>query len=102
MRKLREETKELCEAIEKQDADNIFEEIGDVLFSAVKVARFEGVDPEMALHKACEKLMRRFAFVEADANAMGKKTSDMDLAQLDNLYQRARNVLEGKTPQHIL
>ena len=102
MRKLREETEELCEAIEKQDADNIFEEIGDVLFSAVKVARFEGVDPEMALHRACEKFMRRFAFVEAEANAMGKKTSDMDLAQLDNLYQRARNVLEGKTPQHIL
>lgn len=102
MRKLREETEELCEAIEKQDADNIFEEIGDVLFSAVKVARFEGVDPEMALHKACEKFMRRFAFVEAEANALGKKTSDMDLAQLDNLYQRARNVLEGKTQQHIL
>jgi len=41
----------------------VVEEIGDILFSAVNIARFLKVDPENALHRACEKFIRRFEFM---------------------------------------
>ena len=57
--KLDEEVGELHQAV--QDGANVAEELGDVLFAAVKAARFAGVDPEDALNAACEKFIRRYA-----------------------------------------
>ena len=48
------------------------EELGDVLFAAVKVGRFAGVDPEVAIHGTCEKFIRRYRAVEEGAAAMGE------------------------------
>ena len=56
--KLDEETQELRSAVE--NGTNFEEELGDVLFAAVKVGRFCGVDPEAALSKTCEKFIARF------------------------------------------
>ena len=60
--KLDEEVGELHQAV--QDGANVAEELGDVLFAAVKAARFAGVDPEDALNAACEKFIRRYGAVE--------------------------------------
>ncbi|EKC59668.1 nucleoside triphosphate pyrophosphohydrolase, partial [human gut metagenome] len=60
--KLAEETGELREAV--RDHTNIDEELGDVLFAAVRVASTLERDPEQALHAACEKFIRRFTAME--------------------------------------
>ncbi len=100
--KLREETEELAAGMAARDAENIFEEIGDVLFSAVNAARACGVDPETALHAACDKFIRRFSFMEQKAAKNGKNIPDLSLIELESLYQEARSCLEGKDKQFFL
>lgn len=97
--KLREETDELCQGIESSDQDNMEEEIGDILFSAVNAARFLKVDPEKALHRSCEKFIRRFRYLEQVASDSGEKLENMSLEEMELLYQRARAELEGKEMQ---
>lgn len=98
LEKVEEETRELREGIDHQDWENMVEELGDLIFAAVDVARMCGIDPEAAVHQACEKSMRRFAFIESEAAKQGKRMEDMTLGQLELLHQKARQTLEGKTP----
>ena len=102
LRKLREETDELEAGIEANDAENIFEEIGDVLFSAVNAASACGVDPETALHAACEKFISRFDFVEREAAKKDRNIRELSSFELESLYQEARSCLEGKEKQFYL
>ena len=67
--KLDEETAELRQAV--RDGANVEEELGDVLFAAVKVGRFCGVDPETSVNGTCEKFIRRFRAMEEAAAAAG-------------------------------
>lgn len=83
--KLSEEVAEFRQAVE--DSTNVEEELGDVLFAAVKAGRFAGVDSEEALQKACEKFIRRFRLVEQFA---GGPLSEMDLPRLEALWRRAK------------
>ena len=100
--KLREETEELATGMAADDAENIFEEIGDVLFSAVNAARACGVDPEAALHAACGKFIRRFEYMEQTASKEGKNIPELSPIELESLYQEARSCLEGKEKQFYL
>ena len=88
--KVEEETQELREAVASGDADAVTEELGDLLFAAVKVARFAGVDPEQAAHAACEKFIRRFAAMEAAAADSGVPLEQRTLAQMQPLWQQAK------------
>ena len=88
--KLTEETGELKAAIAEGEPDHIEEELGDLLFAAVNVARFTKTDPETALHRACEKFIRRFDRVETQAAGAGKKLSDMSLAEMDALWEQVK------------
>ena len=87
--KVEEETRELREAVASSNADAVAEELGDLLFAAVKVARFAGVDPEQAAHAACEKFIRRFAVMEAAAADSGVPLEQRTLAQMQPLWQQA-------------
>lgn len=98
MEKIEEETQELREGIARNDMDNMVEEVGDLIFAAVDVARMCGIDPEWAVHRACEKSIRRFSFIEQEAARQGKRMEDMTLGELEALHQQARQTLEGKTP----
>jgi tetrapyrrole methylase family protein/MazG family protein len=98
MDKLREETEELQAGIRSGEPSNIEEELGDILFCAVNAARFLDVDPEMALHSACDKFIRRFRFMEDFAAANGRKLEDMTLDEMEEYYQLARRRLEDKDP----
>ena len=98
MDKLREETGELQEGIDAGDIENIKEEIGDVLFSAVNVARFYKLDSEECMHAACAKFLRRFRYLEEGAAKRGLRLEDMTLGQMEEIYQQARHDLEGKEP----
>ena len=86
--KLTEELSELKEAV--ANGGNVAEELGDLLFSAVNAARFLKVDPEDALNGATDKFIGRFRRVEAGAAGQGKAMEDMSLAELDQLWDRAK------------
>ena len=86
--KLEEEVRELRAAVE--DGGNVEEELGDVLFAAVNVGRYRGVDPETALHGACEKFIRRFRIVEQTASERGKTLDRLSEAELIELWREAK------------
>ena len=86
--KLEEEVRELRQAVE--EGSNISEELGDVLFAAVKVGRFAEADPEEAVTGTCEKFIRRFRAVEEGAQAQGKEVTDLTLAEMTDLWNRAK------------
>ena len=86
--KLDEEVSELHRAA-AGDGD-VTEELGDVLFAAVKVGRFAGVDPEVAIHGTCEKFIRRYRAVEEGAAAMGRSVDQLPLETLEALWAEAK------------
>ena len=86
--KLEEEVRELRQAVE--EGSNISEELGDVLFAAVKVGRFAEADPEEALAGTCEKFIRRFRAVEEGAQTQGKEIGDLTLTEMTDLWNRAK------------
>ncbi len=88
MDKLREEVDELEDAVCR--SEGVEEELGDALFALVKVARFTGTDPEAALHKACEKFICRYRFMEEEAARSGKQLSELPLAEQEKLWRRAK------------
>jgi len=86
--KLAEEIAELQQAIRiGQGAE---EELGDVLFSAVNVARFIEADPEQVLSGSCDKFIRRFSFVEESARSAGKSLEQMSLEEMDKLWEQSK------------
>ncbi|HEY8418068.1 MAG TPA: nucleoside triphosphate pyrophosphohydrolase [Limnochordales bacterium] len=68
----------------------VAEELGDVLFALVNVARYLDVDPEQALRAANAKFRRRFRHIEARARAQGRRLDDMTLAEMDALWEEAK------------
>ncbi len=90
--KLREETTELIDAYDKADKNAITEEIGDLLFSVINVARFLDVDPEYALTLTSDKFIRRFGHIEEQAASKGLKLEDMSLAEMDALWDEAKTL----------
>lgn len=88
--KLEEEISELRQAIEKGDAENTAEELGDVLFSAVNVSRFVKADAEEALTSASDKFLARFTTVEGLANELGIDMNSAGLDVLDALWDEAK------------
>lgn len=88
--KLAEETREVHEAIAEGDADHLEEEIGDLLFVAVNLARKLNVDPEIALQRANRKFDSRYRRMEAMVEAQGRKLSDLDLEAQDKLWDAAK------------
>lgn len=91
LEKLAEELRELAEARrERQDDPRVREELGDVFFSLVNLARALGIDAETAMREANEKFYRRFAFMEERAAAEGKSLSDLSLDELEELWQLAK------------
>jgi len=89
--KLDEEVLELREAIRaKTDARAVAEEVGDLLFVAVNVARLAGVDPESSLKAANRKFRRRFRHVEDRLRADGRRPADSTLEEMDRLWDEAK------------
>ncbi len=66
------------------------EELGDLLFAVVNVARHLKVDPERAMEKTCNKFVRRFAEMERQAQQENKALSDLSLTELDTLWNRSK------------
>jgi len=94
--KVDEETRELRAAVASGDTDAIGDELGDLLFAAVKVARFAGIDPEQAAHAACEKFIRRFSAMETAAANDGTALEQCTLAQMLSLWQQAKQTVSAE------
>ena len=86
--KLTEETDELKEAIEKNE--NIEEEIGDLLFVVVNLARRLDVDAETALKKTNRKFRERFKYIEKELKSNGKSLENSSLEEMDALWNQAK------------
>ncbi len=90
LEKLFEECNELKAAILSNDEENEREELGDVLFSAVNVARMLNIDSEHALYNACDKFTDRFSKVEFLANERGIDMKTASLSELDSLWDEVK------------
>lgn len=88
--KLHEESAELLEACRHKGARDIADEVGDLLFVAVNIARFLGIDPESALKRSNRKFVRRFQHVESSIKAAGKDLKDATLEEMDALWEEAK------------
>ena len=88
--KLTEETNELKDAIET--GENIEEEIGDLLFVILNLARKLDVDAETALKRTNRKFRQRFGYIEKTLKADGKTLEDSNLAEMDVLWNKAKKI----------
>jgi tetrapyrrole methylase family protein / MazG family protein len=88
--KVKEETCELLEIYQGNDETSILEEVGDLLFAVVNVARFLGVNPEEALNFTSSKFIDRFGFIEKTAKLQGKRLEAMSLEEMDKLWEQAK------------
>jgi len=89
--KLEEEIAELRLAISNNDRENIAEELGDILFSAVNVSRFTKTDAEEALTMASDKFLSRFQKVECLANEREIDMKSVGIDELDRLWDEAKS-----------
>ncbi len=92
LEKAREELRELQEAFEAENQDAVEEELGDYLFTIVNLARFLGVNPELALGKTIDKFIDRFLYVLKQAEKTGRPASDFSLEQLDKWWEEAKKI----------
>ena len=88
--KVREELDEVLVAMSENDAESIAEEIGDLLFVTVNLARHLKVDPENALREANRKFERRFRFIEQTLRDAGRSIEACGLEELDALWDEAK------------
>ena len=89
--KIREELVEFEEAQKTGNQELIEGELGDVMFSIVNFARLSNLDPEMALELTNKKFIYRFTFMENAARKMGKSLTDMDLSEMEVLWNQAKH-----------
>ena len=90
LEKLDEEVRELNEARRAESADAMEDEIGDLLFVIVNLARFVKVDPEQALRRTNTKFRRRFGHIERRLGQQGKQVAGTPLNELEALWQEAK------------
>jgi len=88
---LESEVAELKQAMEQKNSENCFEEVGDVLFSAVNVARMLGLDSEESLKASCDKFIDRFEKVEQLAIKNGVDMNSASLDSLNELWRKAKS-----------
>lgn len=89
--KVKEELAEFEAEARAGHTKDMEQEMGDVLFSLVNVARLYGVHPENALEKTNSKFIRRFNYLEQRAAEMGRSLKDMSLEEMDTIWEEAKS-----------
>lgn len=90
--KVQEELTEFKEASESADKAEMEAEYGDLLFSLINYARFVDIDPESALERTNKKFIKRFTYLEAKANELGRSLKDMSLEEMDVFWNEAKKL----------
>lgn len=90
--KIEEETKELQDTLKDgQTTEKTEEEMGDLLFAMVNLARHLNINPDDALERTNQKFISRFKYIEASCANSGKKITDITLSEMEDLWQKAKN-----------
>jgi tetrapyrrole methylase family protein/MazG family protein len=90
MQKLQEELEEFQEALRLNQTDEMEMEFGDLLFAIVNVSRFYKIHPELALKRATDKFIRRFSWMENEAEKRGLEMETLGLEALDSLWDECK------------
>ena len=91
MKKLTEELEELKEEVTKNNINEMELEFGDLLFSLINYARFLKINPETALERSNKKFIKRFKYIESEANKLGKKINQLSLDEMNFFWQLAKS-----------
>lgn len=94
--KVKEEIQEFQAEVANMDKQKAEEEFGDVLFSLINAARLYKINPDNALEHTNQKFIRRFNYLEAHTIKEGRNLHDMSLAEMDKLWNEAKE-LEKQT-----
>jgi nucleoside triphosphate diphosphatase len=94
--KIREEADEIEAALDGDDRDAIGQEVGDLLFAVVNLARHVKADPESVLRATNQKFERRFASIERALACQGKSPREATLAEMDALWDAAKEAERGE------
>jgi tetrapyrrole methylase family protein / MazG family protein len=89
--KLSEELQELRASMDQANRAAIEEELGDVLFVLVNLARWLEINPDEALHNTSKKFIQRFQFIERELSRQGKTPKQSTLAEMDALWEQAKH-----------
>lgn len=87
--KVEEEINEFKEVVKIQDKNKMEEELGDVLFSIINYARYEGINPETALERVNKKFKKRFEYIESNSE---RPLKDLTLEEMDALWNKAKSL----------
>ena len=88
--KVKEEISEFEAEVEQMDKERAEAEFGDVLFSLINAARLYHINPDNALERTNQKFIRRFNYLEAKTKEQGRNLSDMTLAEMDEIWNEAK------------
>lgn len=91
--KIYEELDELKQAIQTGQSKEIEQELGDVIFSCVNIARHLDLDAEKALMTSNSKFKQRFGYIEEQLQQQGKSPQESSLIEMDNLWEESKNFL---------
>ena len=94
--KVREELQEVHEAWQSGDQVHVQEELGDLLFVVVNLARHLQVNPEIALREATDKFSKRFYYIERQVADSGRVLLDCELEELDAFWHQAKQAGYGR------
>jgi MazG family protein len=92
LEKLHEEIHELNEALEKDDQEHIREEVGDLLFTIVNLARKLHIDAESVVKETTRKFTKRFQYIEEHYRTTGEDIHAASLEELDAVWEKAKEV----------
>ncbi|AGF53948.1 tetrapyrrole methylase family protein/MazG family protein [Clostridium saccharoperbutylacetonicum] len=90
--KVKEELKEVIDVYNTENVEKITEEVGDLLFSCVNVARFLKVDEEVALNYTIDKFIKRFAYIESVAKEKNIELTNTSLDEMDKLWEISKKI----------
>lgn len=90
--KVKEEILEFETEIEHMNKEHAENELGDILFSLVNMARLYKINPDNALEKSNQKFIKRFNYIEAVANKQNRKLEDLSLEEMDSLWNQAKSI----------
>ena len=90
--KVKEEINEFQAEVNNMDKEKMEAEFGDLLFSLINAARLYKIKPDNALEHTNQKFIRRFTYVETKAKEQGKMLNDMTLAEMDELWNEAKEI----------
>ncbi len=91
IKKIEEELAEIQDALNnKLSPDNLSEELGDLIFCCINLARYYQINPEVALNKTNNKFIKRFNYIEHSLRKRNKLILDISLEEMDRLWEEAK------------